>query len=133
MKLTKDVRKTSKELFQTSFTNGKLDESKVRNLLQAVIARKPRHYIDILKNYQRLIRLETEKRHALIESAVSLNADTSSRVVSDLRNRYGADLTTDFRVNPSLIGGLRIKIGSDVWDGSVQGRLQRLEQELATA
>lgn len=132
MKLTKEARKTSKELFKASFTEGKLDESKIRSLLQTVIAGKPRHYIDILKNFQRLIRLETEKRHAIIESAVSLDPATSSRVVSDLRARYGADLTTDFRVNPSLIGGLRIKIGSDVWDGSIQNRLSRLDQELAT-
>jgi len=132
MKLTKEVRKVSRELFLTSFADGRLDAQKVRNLLQAVVASKPRHYMEILKNYQRLIRIEMEKRHAIIESASELNPDVSRRVVSDLKAKYGDDLTADFKVEPSLIGGLRIRVGNDVFDGSVTGRLQRLEQELAT-
>jgi F-type H+-transporting ATPase subunit delta len=51
----------------------------------------------------------------------------------DLAVRYGAELVTEFRVNPDLIGGLRVKIGDDVWDGSVRGRLNRLEQELTAS
>jgi F-type H+-transporting ATPase subunit delta len=79
-----------------------------------------------------LIRLELDKRHAVIESATELSPDTSEHVLRDLKTKYGEGLTTDFRVNPDLIGGLRIRVGSDVWDGSVQGRLDRLDQELAT-
>lgn len=132
MKLTKEVRKVSKELFQASFANGQLDADKVRGFVAQIVAGKPRHYVDILKNYHRLIRLELDKRHAVIESATELSHDTSESVLRDLKSKYGEGLTTDFRVNPDLIGGLRIRVGSDVWDGSVQGRLDRLDQELAT-
>ena len=132
MKLTKEVRKVSGELFQSSFTNGQLDPVKVRGYVGQIVAGKPRRYVDILKNYHRLIRLELDKRHAVIESATELDSETSERVLRDLKNKYGTALTTDFRVNPNLIGGLRIRVGSDVWDGSVQGRLDRLDQELAT-
>jgi F-type H+-transporting ATPase subunit delta len=132
MKLTKEVRKVSKELFQASFTDSQLDAGKVRGFVAQVVAGKPRHYVDILKNYHRLIRLELDKRHAVIESATPLSPDTSDQVLRDLRSKYGSALTTDFRVNPDLIGGLRIRVGSDVWDGSVSGRLDRLDQALAT-
>ena len=132
MKLTKEVRKVSKELFQASFTNNQLDSEKVRGFVAQIVAGKPRHYVDILKNYHRLIRLELDKRHAVIESATVLSQDTSEHVLRDLKSKYGDGLTTDFRVNPDLIGGLRIRVGSDVWDGSVRGRLDRLEQALAT-
>jgi F-type H+-transporting ATPase subunit delta len=132
MKLTKEVRKVSKELFQASFINGQLDAGKVRGFVGQIVAGKPRHYVDILKNYHRLIRLELDKRHAVIESAAALSQDTSEHVLRDLRSKYGEGLTTDFRVNPNLIGGLRIRVGSDVWDGSVRGRLDRLDQALAT-
>jgi F-type H+-transporting ATPase subunit delta len=132
MKLTKEVRKVSKELFQASFTNHQLDSEKVRGFVAQIVAGKPRHYVDILKNYHRLIRLELDKRHAVIESATVLSQDTSEHVLRDLKSKYGDGLTTDFRVNPDLIGGLRIRVGSDVWDGSVRGRLDRLEQALAT-
>ncbi|HEX4085082.1 MAG TPA: F0F1 ATP synthase subunit delta [Chthoniobacteraceae bacterium] len=132
MKISKEVRKVSKELFQASFTNGQLDAGKVRNIATRVVAEKPRHYVDILKNYHRLIRLELDKRHAVIESATELSQETSAQVLRDLKSKYGESLTTDFRINPSLIGGLRIRVGSDVWDGSIRCRLDHLDQELAT-
>ncbi len=129
MKISKESRKLAKQLFQASFTNARLDDSKIRELIRAIVQRKPRHYIQLLKQYQSLIRLETEKHHAVIESAVELTPETSGRVAQDLRSRHGSDLTTQFKVNPDLIGGLRVRIGSDVWDGSLQGRLGRLEQQ----
>jgi F-type H+-transporting ATPase subunit delta len=132
MKLSKEVRKVSKELFQASFANGQLDADKVRGFVAQIVAGKPRHYVEILKNYHRLIRLELDKRHAIIESATELSADTSEQVLRDLKSKYGEGLTTDFRINPDLIGGLRIRVGSDVWDGTVRGRLDRLDQALAT-
>ena len=132
MKLTKEVRKVTKELFQLSFTDGQLDPGKVNNVVTRIVAAKPRHYVDILKNYHRLIRLDLDKRHAVIESAAALSPETSERVLRDLKGKYGEGLTTDFRVNPELIGGLRIRVGSDVWDGSLRGRLDRLDEELAT-
>jgi F-type H+-transporting ATPase subunit delta len=131
MKVTKEVRKLSKELFQASFDGGQLDAGKVRGYVAQIVAGKPRHYVDILKNYHRLIRLELDKRHATIESAIELSPETRERVLRDLHSKYGQGLTTDFRVSPDLIGGLRIRVGSDVLDGSVRGRIDRLDQELA--
>ena len=133
MKLTKEARILSKELYRSSFINGKLDDARVRTLANEVASRKPRHYIDVLKNFLRLIRLETEKHHAIVESATPLDPQTAVKVVTDLKLKYGSDLTTDFKINPGLLGGLRIKIGSDVWDGSVRNRLTRLGDELAQA
>jgi len=92
--------------------------------------KKPRHYIDLLENYKRLIRLEVEKRHARIESATELSSDTNTRITKNLQKKYGKDVTTEFVVNPELLGGMRIRVGSDVWDGSVRNRLERLQQQL---
>ncbi len=50
--------------------------------------------------------------------------------MADLQKRYGQDLTTEFSVNPALLGGMRIRVGSDVWDSSVRNRLERLQQKL---
>jgi len=131
MRLNKEARKVCRQLFRSSFTSGKLDAGKTSSLVGLLIKDKPRHYIDILKEYHRLVRLESAKTHAVIESAGALDSQTSSKVVSDLRAKHGADLTTEFKVTPELIGGLRIKIGSDVWDGSVRHRLDRLSQEFS--
>ena len=47
-------------------------------------------------------------------------------VVSKLSGQYGADLQVEYKINADLIGGLRIQVGDDVFDGSVDGRLKRL-------
>ncbi len=128
MKVSKEARKLSKQLLQKSFTNGHLDAAKVKSAVEEVIASRPRDYLPALKNFHRLIRLEVEKRHALIESATSLSTETAREIIRNLIARHGYDITTEFKVNPDLIGGLRVKIGSDVWDGSIQNRLARLEE-----
>ena len=133
MKISKEARKLSKKLFLGSFSEGRLDEAKVRTLAQTVIDKKPRKYIDILKNYQRLIRAEVAKHHAVIESATDLAGDMRQQLLGTLRSKYGQDLTTEFKISPDLIGGVRVKIASDVWDSSVRGHLSRLESNLATA
>jgi len=99
-------------------------------MVESLLAEKPRHYVDALKDYQRLIRLETEKRHALIESATQLNSALANQIETNLRGRYGDDLTIEFRTNPDLLGGLRIKIGDEVWDGSIKTRLRKLQEQL---
>ena len=130
MKATKDARKVSRQLFRHSFTAGKLDEEKISQMVQTVLATKTRRYVDVLKDYQRLLQLEVDKRHAVIESATPLNRSLGDRIVANLRARYGEDLTTEFRTNPELLGGLKIKIGNDVWDGSIKSRLNQLQEQL---
>jgi F-type H+-transporting ATPase subunit delta len=130
MKINKEVRRLSRQMLRASFTDGQLDPGRISSLVDSLIAKKPRHYIDVLKNYRRLLRLEVEKRRARIEIASEVDRETSSRLVANLKKKYGSDLTTEFVVNPDLLGGMRIRVGSDVWDGTVRNRLERLQQEL---
>ncbi len=130
MKINKEIRQISRAMVRASFTDGQLDRGKIASLVQSLIAKKPRRYIDILQNYKRLLRLEIEKRHATIESASELSPQASSKVIAKLRQKYGNDLTVEFVVDPTLLGGMRVRVGSDVWDGSVRNRLERLQQQL---
>jgi F-type H+-transporting ATPase subunit delta len=130
MKINKEIRRTSREMLQASFTDGQLDRGKIGATIQSLIARKRRRTIAILQNYKRLLRLEIEKRTAKIESAIPLDEQQAAAVTARLKQKYGDDLTTQFEVNSELIGGMRVRVGSDVWDGTVRNRLQRLEQQL---
>lgn len=130
MRLNKESKRVCRELFRSSFTNGKLDAAKVSERVRTLAGEKPRHCIDILKAYHRLVRLEVARTHAVIESAAPLTPEGGRKIAGDLRATHNVELTIEFKIEPELLGGLRIKIGSDVWDGSVRGRLQRLEQDL---
>jgi F-type H+-transporting ATPase subunit delta len=130
MKVTKEIRRMSRDLLRASFTDGRLDRGKIGSLVDSVIAKKPRHYIQTLENFRRLLRLEVEKRRARVESASELAPEVGAHIVENLKRKYGQDVTAEFSVNPELLGGMRIRVGSDVWDGTVRQRLQRLQQQL---
>ncbi len=130
MRASKDSRKLSRQLLKNSFSDGKLNQQKVSQMVNSVLTDRPRGYVDVLKAYQRLVRLEVEKRQAVVESASPLNRGLRDQILAKLRQRYGEDVSTEFRINPELLAGLRIKIGDDVWDGSVQTRLNRLKEQI---
>lgn len=130
MKIPKEARKLSRSLFRASFTGGRLDRARITAVLREVADRKPRNTVTVLKAYERLVRLELARRHAVIESATPLELEVAAEVLTDLQTRFGDDITHEFKVTPALIGGLRVQIGSNVWDGSISGRLERLQSEL---
>jgi len=130
MQVKKEVRQTAREMLRSSFTDGQLDRGRVAAMVDSVLTRKPRNHLKILEYYKRLLRLETEKRHAQIETATGLEPQVASQISLNLARRYGTDLTTEFVVNPELLGGMRIRVGSDVWDSSVRNRLERLQHQL---
>ena len=127
MKVSKQARRDAKQLFRSCLTNGLLDENRVRQTVQFVIQRKPRGYVGILSHFQRRIQLEVARRTAKVESATALTEPLQANVRASLNRLYGAGLSITFSQNPTLIGGLRVRVGSDVYDGSIQARLAGLE------
>src|SRR6266446_10210350 len=127
MRTSREAGRASRQMLKLSFTNGKLDKQKVSRMVQTVLSEKPRHYAEVLKSYQRLVRLEVERRHVVVESATALNSQISDQVLTKLKARYGDDLTAEFRTNPVLLGGRRIIKKKNVWDGLIRHRLNALQ------
>jgi F-type H+-transporting ATPase subunit delta len=130
MKINKETRQLSKSLLRSSFTDGRLNNGRIASLVKTLLDKKPRHYLKVLDAYKRLLRLEMEKRSATIETASELPSQAGAELVANLKRKYGNDLATRFVVNKELLGGMRIRVGSDVWDSSVRNRLHRLQQQL---
>jgi F-type H+-transporting ATPase subunit delta len=126
MKITKQARRDGKSLFTSCKVNGLLDEGRVRQAVTAVIAQKPRGYVPMLSHFHRLVKLEIARRTATVESATPLSAATQAGIQQNLNIRYGGGVQLTFSQNPALIGGLRIQVGSDVYDGTIQARLAAL-------
>ena len=128
MKATKQTRREATQLFRLCVVKGLLDENRARQVVRQLMAAKPRGYLATLLHFQRLIRLEQTRHTARIESARTLPPELQAQVQTGLARVYGPGLSTSFTENPALIGGMRIRVGSDVYDGSVQARLAALEQ-----
>ena len=129
MKSGKELNRIAKKLFAACVVDGQLDEESVRKIVRKLIDTKPRGFEAILHAFWRLVRLEVESNQAIIESAVELDEATRKAVVADLEKKYGPQVQTEFKINPDLIGGMKIRVGSDVWDGSVKNRIERLEEK----
>ena len=128
MKVSKQARREAKELFRAAQVNGVLDDAKARQAVDEVIRLKPRGYEGILSHFQRLVKLDIDRRSARVESVMPLDDVQQNSVKTALTKRYGAGLNFTFAQNPALIGGMRIKVGSDVFDGSIQSRLAQLQE-----
>jgi F-type H+-transporting ATPase subunit delta len=126
VKISKQARRDAKQLFRACRADGVLDEAKVRQVVQQVIALKPRGYVAILSHFQRLLQLDLDRRTARVESPVPLAEPQQASIKANLTRRYGGGLIFAFTQNPALLGGLRVQVGSDVCDGSVQARLADL-------
>ena len=127
MKSTREIKREAKHLFRLCFVNGSLDEDRVRSVLQGILGSKRRGSLPLAGQFQRLVVLDRLSHLAKVESAVPLPEDLQANVQASLVRAYGPELNTSFADNPTLIGGMRIKVGSDVYDGSVKAGLAVLE------
>ncbi len=128
MKISKTAAAAARRIFRLCQTVGRLDETKLSSAIRKIVEAKPRDYRGILQSLKRLTRLDVERRQVLIESATELDSASRERVAAGLAAKYGDDLSFSYRVTPELLGGLKVRVGNDVWDGSVKGRIDRLAQ-----
>ncbi len=87
----------------------------------------------VLAGLERLATAGPSARLATVTSAVELDAGTRQQVEGSVRSRYGADVQIRYEVDPQLIGGLLIRVGDEVIDGSVAARLRELDSTLRRA
>ena len=128
MKGSKQSRRDAKQLFKSCQVDGALDEARVRQAVTLLIEKKPRGYFGTLQELQRLVKLDVNNRSARVESAVALSEAQQQEVRASLGRLKGADVEVEFAENADLIGGMRVKLGDDVYDGSVKTRLSRLAE-----
>ena len=129
MKTTRQTKHEAKRLFRLCLVNGLLDEACARRVVQRIIDANRRGGLALVSHFKRLVKLDSARHTAQVESAVPLPEDLRARVQADLVRTYGPGISASFAQNPELIGGMRIKVGSDVYDGSVRARLADLEKK----
>jgi F-type H+-transporting ATPase subunit delta len=84
----------------------------------------------ILLEFDHLVRRHPELKVAQVTSAVALTEAEKDALRAKLVNRFGQELEFEFNVDASLIGGVYLRIGDQVIDGSVSGKLAALRDRL---
>ena len=111
MTVNKKAQRAARHLFRFCRANGVLDDGRVRQVTRRIVSSR---------------RLDRERHSARVESAVPLGRSAQERIQSALVSMYGSTLETSFAQNAALIGGMRIRVGSNVYDDSVRRRLAAL-------
>jgi len=135
VKLKKTGRILSRKLFLLCLGRGKgkVAEDCVFAVVDALLEKKPRQYLQILRELLRRIRSALANSQARVQSAMPLSARERSLVRKRLMSFYNKDLEVWFENSAEVLGGLRIQIGSEVWDGTILSHLRHVSSFLLDA
>ena len=128
MKGHQQARREAKQLFRACLVNGLPDDKRSRQVVSLLLEKKPRGYMAILTQFQRLLKLDVQRRTARVDSATDLSPQQKEAIETSLRGLMPEGLEIHYRTEPKLIGGLRVKLGSDVYDTSISGKLAALAE-----
>ena len=106
----------------------------VRNFVR-VVALKGRagELADMNRELEALLAREQNRLAVELTTAYDLSDDDAKSILDSIEKASGRTVEATRAVDPTLIGGIVLKVGSFLADGSVRGRLERLRRELATS
>ena len=88
---------------------------------------------EIAREFERLVAQHEGVVHAELTTAVELSDEETTKLLGQIEQASGRKVEATRRVDPDLIGGIVLQVGSHRLDASVRGRLERLRRRLATA
>jgi F-type H+-transporting ATPase subunit delta len=117
----------ARRLWRLCLVDGSPDTGRVRQVVEQVIASGRKGRLAVLARFVRLLKRDTDRRTAEVDSAAPLDPATRAAVEDGLSRRFGRAMATTFVVDPSLIAGLRLKAAGELFDDTVRARLTALE------
>jgi F-type H+-transporting ATPase subunit delta len=102
--------------------------------LQAVVRRGRQGLLgEISRQYQALVDLKLNRVHAAVTLAGTADAAVRQQILDRLTAVLGKDVRAHFRADPGIIGGVIVRVGDRVFDGSVRRRLTTLRRAMLGA
>src|SRR6185503_21270611 len=105
MKTNRQAQSEAKRLFGLCLVGGSLDETRVRQVVEKVIAAGRPGGLKVLSIFQRRVRLRQEAHSAKVESASPLSGEVQAQIESELTRMYGPGLSLSYGSNPALLSG----------------------------
>jgi F-type H+-transporting ATPase subunit delta len=106
-------------------------QKELRNLLAVMINNDRIGQVsEVAQAWRQQLQEQLGIRQAEIVTARELSEKDRSALVAEIGKLADARVEASFKLDPSILGGTVVRIGSTVYDGSVRGRLDRLKEEL---
>jgi F-type H+-transporting ATPase subunit delta len=126
MAAAKQTKQLARQLFRLSLVDGRISEAQVAGVLAYIEKAAPRHPLQLLKLYHRAIATEFAKSRAIVEHAGPVAEATLRLIEGAMSQKYHRPVTAVARPNPALLAGLRVRVGSDLYESTVAGQLAAL-------
>lgn len=126
MAADKKTKILARQLFKLSVVDGQVSAEQVAGVLGWVEKHSPRHTLALLQIYQRLIATELSRSQALVTHAGPLADGVLSGIEQAMTKKYSRSVTATASRDSSLLAGIRVRVGDDVYESSVAGQLAAL-------
>ena len=113
-----------------SLLDGKATEQAIALIERVVTRRRDLPVARVLQEIVEAAALRRERRVATVTSAVALTSEQVGRLGSALSTSYGVPIQVQVEVDPSIVGGVIVKVGDQLIDGSVTRRLDTAARAL---
>lgn len=122
----KQVQQLARQFFKLSVVDGSLSSERVAAVLAYIEKHRPAQTVSVLKAYRRLIAAEVARGEAVVEHAGPITPATLATIETAMTKRYGRKIATVTKPNAKLLGGIRVRVGDDVFESSLAGQLAAL-------
>jgi len=106
----------------------------IRNFIAVIIDHRR---IPMLDDIVRQFAVELDAQLGFVEAEISsarqLSAEEKRELESQVERLSGKKIRAHYASDPGLLGGVMVRVGSTIYDGSVRGQLEKMKQELSTA
>ena len=126
MKHKKKTTQLAKKLVELSKEDGVVTEARVSEVLTGLKQMKRRNYLIILKTYLVRLRRELALQTAVVSTHNLISDETLEEISAKYSAIYGRPIKAEVEKDNTLIAGVRVRVGDDLYDASLVGRLQRL-------
>lgn len=130
MKRDIKITQLSKKLVELSKEDGIVTEARVTEVLGALKQVEHRHHLKILKTYLGYIRREVALQTAVVSAPTSLSEENLQAIEMHFAKEYNRPIRAVSQKDDSLIAGVRVRVGDDVYDASIAGHLKRLAENV---
>lgn len=118
------------QLLQT-LAGSKVAPSTLRLITQLAVHPRGRSLESGLDGFGQLVAQQRQRLVAVVRSAVALSEEQKTRLTAWLRTSYGRDVHLNVEVDPRVLGGFSVRIGDEIIDTTIVGRIEEVRRRLA--
>lgn len=127
MKKSKLLQKTIHKLVEASFKDGKLVESQVIKSIKALKFLSRADGIFALSEYLKQLKRKEREHTMYIETTIPLSSTQIKKAKKIVEKKVKITKIL-VNINPEILGGFKLKIGDEIWDESILGKINQIKE-----